>query len=80
MEFKVTRTSTNARPCPEAYPKHFLDLKSLDPEENSKGWAVRLETLDELLQFVQRYGEVVIGPWRWNPQVLQIEIYDSYRE
>ena len=43
-------------------------------------WFVDIESLEELVAFVNRHGDVVIGEhWMGDPH-LRIEIYDGYRE
>jgi hypothetical protein len=43
-------------------------------------WYVEIETLDQLMQFIDKYGECVVGPNFLNADVMSIEIYDGYRE
>ena len=43
-------------------------------------WLLELNNLEELVEFVDKYGEIVIGTdWR-NKDYKSIEIYDDYRE
>lgn len=43
-------------------------------------WSLELNNLEELVEFVNKYGEIVIGnDWR-NKDYKSIEIYDDYRE
>ena len=47
---------------------------------NSEGWFIELSTFDELNAFIEKYGDVIIGKHHANKNILEIEIYDSYRE
>lgn len=44
------------------------------------GWFVEINTLDELLHFQQKYGDIILTKDYNNPEVLELEIYDDYRE
>lgn len=46
----------------------------------AKGWFIKINSLKELIEFQAKYGELVLGPSPQNPDILRIEIYDSYRE
>jgi hypothetical protein len=79
MRFAVSITSGGKLP-PEAY--------TIEGEEDRDGCQFRfidVESLEELLQFVQSYGRVVIHPSGEHyslderPYVM-IEIYNDYRE
>lgn len=63
MEFTVTRTSewSDKSPCEEC----------IKNKENV--WTVGINTLEELITFVQKYGTIVLDE-------SHIEIYDDYRE
>lgn len=43
-------------------------------------WSVELDTLDELMEFCEKYGEVVIQDCMWNKAYKEILIYDDYIE
>lgn len=43
-------------------------------------WSVEINTLDELIEFCDKYGSVVIENCTWNKTYKEIEIYDDYRE
>lgn len=44
------------------------------------GWFVEINTLEELLNFREKYGNIVITKAWENPSILELEIYDDYRE
>lgn len=43
-------------------------------------WSVEFNTLDELMEFYDKYGNIVIKNCMWNETYKEIEIYDDYRE
>lgn len=43
-------------------------------------WFVEIESLESMMAFHEKYGEIVIGRHADNYTILAIEIYDSYRE
>lgn len=43
-------------------------------------WSVEINTLDELMEFCKKYGDVVIGNCMWNKAYKEILIYDDYIE
>jgi hypothetical protein len=43
-------------------------------------WSVEINNLDELMEFCNKYGDVVIKNCMWNKTYKEIEIYDDYRE
>jgi len=63
MKFSVKRTSEwrGCRPCPEA-------------KGETGEWYVEFSTLEELMFFVEKRGDVIISKY------MSIEIYDGYRE
>ena len=71
MEFRVFRTSqwsdTKPKNVKEAYKK-------------GKYWFVKIDTLEELINFYKKYGGIIITQSWHNKEEMQIEIYDDYRE
>lgn len=67
MKFEVTRTSGGEEsPCDEA----FVDGKN---EWNEDLYFVEFNTIEELVEFTNKYGKIILkDDW--------IEIYDDYRE
>ena len=43
-------------------------------------WSIEINSLEELADFVNKYGEIVIGFNCNNQEYKYIEIYDDYRE
>lgn len=47
----------------------------------SEGWFINLNSLEELLEFKKEVGEDIVIQDSWmNDGILEIEIYDTYRE
>ena len=71
MEFRVTRSS------------QFIDEKPRNVKniyEKGDGWYIKINTLEELIAFENKYGALIISK-DWDTQEeMQIEIYDDYRE
>lgn len=76
MKFLVRKTSAfycdETAPCEGAKGWIVRDIES-------EGWAIDIETIDDLMAFVDKNGDIVIQkddaedfPW--------LEIYDTYRE
>ena len=45
-----------------------------------KGYFIDIDTIDELMSFIDRHGQVVIFMYQEDPDIWEIEIYDGYRE
>lgn len=43
-------------------------------------WTIDINSLNELLVFCDKYGDVIIQDCMWNDQYKEIEIYDDYKE
>lgn len=43
-------------------------------------WSIEINTLDELIKFYDKYGDIVISQCVWNPTYQEILIYDDYIE
>lgn len=71
MEFRVVRSS------------QFSDEKPRNVKEIYKkgdNWYIKINTLEELLAFENKYGNLIISKNWDNQEEMQIEIYDDYRE
>lgn len=44
------------------------------------GWFMNIDSLEDLLRFADKYGELIIGRSYGDPNLCSIEIYDTYRE
>ena len=45
-----------------------------------KGYFLEINTLDELINFRNKYGDIIITKNYLNKDIPEIEIYDTYRE
>ena len=84
MKFKVTRTSTNCwwgndnPKCEEAFQDKVIIDEGTEYERIEIDWFININTLQELIEFVNKYkGKVVIITDNHTPT---IEIYDDWRE
>ncbi len=46
----------------------------------STGWFIEVDTLDELIDFCNKHGDVIITRAWDNKNIYELEIYDDYRE
>ena len=74
MKFEINRTSLdpyihgNVPPCEEAINKSNYE------------WFIEVNSLEELVYFCDKYGDIIIGkPFGVNG-MYTVEIYDDYRE
>lgn len=81
MKFILTRTSLTNRqsikkpPCEESIQDDYVTKQG-----TYKNWTVELNTLEDLLNFVNKVGEkIIIEKWQTKEQY-EIEIYDDLRE
>jgi hypothetical protein len=62
---------TNHRILPNGYiARDFAD----------KEWFIQLNNLSDLLLFQAKYGDIILTQSMWNSEIMEIEIYDGYRE
>lgn len=71
MEFRVTRSSQ----FPDEKPRNVKNIY-----EKGDGWYIKINTLEELIAFENKYGSLIISKDWDNQEEMQIEIYDDYRE
>lgn len=95
MKFIVTRTSVpdydnpNKKTCDEA---KFQEIIRINPEgykTTLKRWIVEFNSLEDLIRFVKKYGDVIIVAFECEDRYMlkngeaveceQIEIYDDYK-
>ena len=43
-------------------------------------YTININSLEELIEFQKKYGEIIITSNMWNKRYKEIEIYDDYRE
>ena len=71
MEFRIIRSS------------QFSDEKPRNVEGiylKDDNWYIKINTLEELIDFYNQYGDLIISENWDNKEEMQIEIYDDYRE
>jgi len=44
------------------------------------GWFIEIHDMKDILSIVEEFGEIIIGTSWENHSIMEIEIYDSYRE
>lgn len=74
MKFIVSRTSvwkSDITPCEEAKREEF---------EDGPDWTIEINSLEELIAFRKKYGELVLTASVIPEIDNEIEIYDDYRE
>jgi len=45
-----------------------------------EGWCIQINSMDELVVFIKKYGHCVLSIMDGNPDMIALEIYDDYRE
>ena len=58
----------------------WCDHEHIYREFDDEIWAIEINTLEELLEFKRKYGEIIICTAFENPSINELEIYDSWRE
>lgn len=84
MKFKIIRTSSfgwwdeGDPKCKEAFQEEVIINEGTEYEITVINWFVNINTLQELIEFVDKYeNKVVITTYE---QIPIIEIYDDWRE
>ena len=77
MNFIIYRTSNHVdKPCEEAILKKHIPENQGD---SSEGWTVEINSIEDLVDFTDKYGNIIKGRDSFHP-VSSIEIYDDFRE
>jgi hypothetical protein len=83
-EFRVEKTSlrgSTEKPCNEAVLKETQETSDEGSIELRQVWTVTMDSLDEMITFRDKYGELILDH---DPSYSQIpdsiEIYDDWRE
>lgn len=83
MKFEISRVSEwhDKSPCEEAYSQE-VEFFAYEGEPNPQTvWFIDINTLEELMAFCTKYGDLVLRPSTWRiADVPSLEIYDDYRE
>lgn len=59
---------------------HRIENGHIKRDFRETGWFIEINLLEELVEFEDNYGPLVINKSWENPGILEIEIYDTYRE
>lgn len=83
MIFEIDRASmygnfTETKPCDEAYKTEITQTNGWNETKTVKRYVVNIDTLEELVQFVEREGKIVVYPAR--NATPQITICDDWIE
>ena len=83
-EFRVERTSlrgSSGKPCDEAVLKETQEMTHEGLIKPRDVWVIKVDILDELITFRDKYGELILDQDPSFPQIPDsIEIYDDWRE
>lgn len=83
MVFEIDRASkwgdyVNEPPCDKAYKTEITQTNGWNETKTVKRYVVNIDTLEELMQFVEIEGKIVVYPAR--NATPQITIYDDWIE
>lgn len=56
---------------------HRVENNHIKRDFNKNGWLLEVNSIEQLINFVNKYGDIVISNHFGTPE---IEIYDTYRE
>lgn len=59
--------------------KH-IDHEHIYREFDDEMWAIEINTLEDLLNLRNKYGEIIVRTAFENPSISELEIYDDWRE
>jgi hypothetical protein len=59
---------------------HRVEHGHIKRDYDAEAWFLEINSLDELMKFQEKYGQIVIQRYMFNHDILELEIYDSYRE
>ena len=83
-EFRVKKTSLRGspeKPCDEVVLKETQEMTGEGSGKLREVWVVNMDSLDELITFRDKYGELILDHDPSFPQIPDsIEIYDDWRE
>ena len=77
MKFMISRASQWAerQPCEEAKEEEFVYGAII-----LKRWVIEINSLDEIMNFKSKYGDIVIRDSGFDDGIQEIVIYDDYLE
>ena len=59
---------------------HRVEDGHIKRDFKDTAWFLEIKTLIDINAFVKKYGDCVIQKYHGNPEIMEIEIYDDYRE
>ena len=57
-----------------------VDHEHIYREFNDEVWAIEINTLEDLLDLKEKYGEIIVKTAYENDSINELEIYDDWRE
>ncbi len=57
-----------------------IDYQHIYRELNDKIWCIKINTLEELLELQEKYGDIILSTCYKNKNIKSLEIYDDWRE
>jgi hypothetical protein len=83
-DFRVEKTSLRGspeKPCAEAVLKETQEITGEGSVKLRQVWVVTMDSLDEMITFRDKYGELILDHDPSFPQIPDsLEIYDDWRE
>lgn len=61
-------------------PNNKFNTKHIYREFNDEIWCIKINSLEELLNLQDKYGDIVLSRCYKNNNIRELEIYDDYRE
>lgn len=68
------------RPWESEGHNHRVTETGIARDFDDTDWFVDFETADDLLAFLDKYDQCVVGRFMFNEEIREIEIYDTWRE
>lgn len=67
-------------PCEGATLGTFTKIEHGKEYPDTPAWFIEINTLEELIAFADKYGDLVLTHHAYNEKERLLEIYDDYRE
>lgn len=59
---------------------HRVENGHIKRDFQEESWFIDIDSLKELIDFLNEVGSIVVTKFIWNEDIPEIEIYDDYRE
>lgn len=59
---------------------HRVEKGRIKRDFLNEAWFIDIQNLEELIKFFNKHGRMIIDVLYDNPDILELEIYDGYRE